>query len=269
MLRAYFLQTCVAAAAVLYCSELGAFRQIVLLSSWERPSSLCARAWGLFAVGSAIFNLPRRSCPHALCWSGRAPLRIASRREPRASRRAPTSETRQVVDNVELIRSGGDREVRVVLSSAGAARIDFKRAADHGFSSRTILVPIDDPKKVVRIAKTITALTDTSVDVVEAQWSGGGSLVINCRAEGDNKVRTVRMRQPDLTVNPVWKGVIEEIEIAGSVGLAAAIDEFERGESSLAKGEREQAVDAYQRAVTAFHEWGKASCSDQQGRPQL
>ena len=149
----------------------------------------------------------------------------------------------------------------MVLSSAGAARIDFKKAADHGFSSHTVLVPIDslgDPKRVNRIAKTIAALTDASVDVVEAHGSARESLVIHCRREGDSKVRTVRMREADLAVNPVWKGVIEEIEIAGCVGMAAAIDEFERGEAALAKGEREQAVDAYQRTVTAFDTWAKA-----------
>lgn len=172
------------------------------------------------------------------------------------------AETQELVDDVDFIRSANGREVRVVLSSAGAARIDFKRAADHALSSRTILVPLDDPRKVVQIAKTIATLIDASVDVTEARWSGFGPdevLVIHCRLAPDNKVRTIRMRQRDLTVNPVWRGVVEEIEMVGSVRLAAAIDEFQCGESHLAKGEHERAVAAYQCAVTTLEEWEKAN----------
>ena len=171
------------------------------------------------------------------------------------------ADTQQTVDSVDFTRTANDREVRVILSSAGAARIDIKRASDCGSSLRTILVPLRDPTKVVRTAKTIAALIDASVDVRKAQWAGFFSddqLVIRCHLARDNKMRTIRMGQNDLTVDPVWKGVVEEIDIVALVQLAAAIDAAERGRSQLAKGEREQSLAAYQCAVTTFEEWQQA-----------
>ena len=171
------------------------------------------------------------------------------------------ADTQQTADSVDFTRTTNDREVRVILSSAGAARIDIKSASDCGSSLHTILVPLRDPTKVVRTAKTIAALIDASVDVRKAQWSGFSSedqLVIRCHLARDNKMRTIRMHQDDLIVDPVWKGVVEEIEIVGLVQLAAAIDEAERGKSHLAKGEREQALAAYQCAVTTLDEWQQA-----------
>jgi len=171
------------------------------------------------------------------------------------------ADTQQTVDSVDFTRTANDREVRVILSSAGAARIDIKGASDCGSSLRTMLVPLRDPTKVVRTAKTIAALIDASVDVRKAQWAGYSSddqLVIRCHLARDNKMRTIRMGQNDLTVDPVWKGVVEEIDIVALVQLAAAIDAAERGKSQLAKGEREQALAAYQCAVTTFEEWQQA-----------
>jgi hypothetical protein len=179
------------------------------------------------------------------------------------------ADTAQLGDIVELVRTSNGNEVRTVLSSAGAARFDFRRPADHICPSRTMFVPLVSPadsrrsaKEVSNLAKAVAALVDGSVEVSPALWAHvyerGETIVIRCRPARDGKVRTVRMSQCDLRNNLVWKGVVDEIEFFGGLGFATAIDAFYCGEAHLAKHQREQAVAEYQRAVTTLEDSQRA-----------
>jgi hypothetical protein len=55
--------------------------------------------------------------------------------------------------------------------------------------------------------------------------------------------------------NLVWKGVIDEINAVGLVELAEAIDEHERGDEHLKRGEAEAAIREYEDAVKTAEKW--------------
>ena len=148
MIRACFFPTCLAAAALLCGSELRGFRGITVLPFCPRPACTVFRAWDLSAAGSAIFNLARRHAllRPALLW--RALLPGACGREARTAWLASTPDTRELFDNVELIRSGGDPEVRVVLSSTARRESTSRRQRTTGsrrtrywFQSIVLVIP--------------------------------------------------------------------------------------------------------------------------------
>ena len=82
MIRARFFPTCLAAAALLFGSELRGFRGITVLPFCPRPAFAVFRAWDLSAAGSAIFNLARRTrCYAPRCFGATAAGRLWSRGE--------------------------------------------------------------------------------------------------------------------------------------------------------------------------------------------
>jgi len=162
------------------------------------------------------------------------------------------------VDLVEYVFREESQGRRILLTTEGAARVDFRRGVGQHRRVRAVLLPTD-PKEVERLVRAVSALIDsgaaTPVTVRELQ-SGTEGTFIRCRKAG--RERVVRIYSEFL--NFVWEGVRKEIDTVASLELASAVDAYEDAGSRAKGGDRDGAIQQYDNAIKAFMAWAELRC---------
>ena len=184
-------------------------------------------------------------------------------------------------DVLEYVFRSQYADHRLLLTTEGAARIDFHWRDVNEDCVSTVMIPTDG-KEVERLVGAVDALIGsdsfrpvfTWLDArVEATGPGpattpqdasmSGDTVIRCRYKGRERVvRTYRYGEED---NYICEGVRKEIEMVGLLKLAEAANAHEEAESLLAQGDRDGAVTQYDRAMTAFMTWARSRCGGRYG----
>jgi hypothetical protein len=144
-----------------------------------------------------------------------------------------------------VVRFGAEARMRVLLSSAGAARVDIMGGLrEDSEASRTILIPCD-PGAVARFTQSVAALMSVS-----------DTYALRCSTEG--KTRSIGLSERQLRSSELWNGVVREAYAIGHVAIAEAVAWQEVAEELGKKGDLENACDRYGSAVEALVEWGKS-----------
>jgi hypothetical protein len=161
-------------------------------------------------------------------------------------------------DWVEYVKASPDYGVRVLLDSRGAARVDFLHVSRYAVMDRvhTILLPAS-AKEIDRVIEATAALAGSSLpDPMYPQDKGGNSsskIAIRCQKNG--QIRTIRITPDQEFANFVWTGLRDEIEFAGLVDVAKAVDAQHTGEDLLSRGDREHARGSFADALRAIVHW--------------
>jgi hypothetical protein len=189
-------------------------------------------------------------------------------------------------DLLEYVLYGDYEDRRLLLTAKGAARIDFRRGAGEHRRVSTVLAPTEG-KEVERVVGVVDALIESDSARSVTVWfdalmesmgasrvapsepaqelgdslkgaPASGDTMIRCRKAGHERVVWTNRFAEDQ--NFVWEGVRKEIEAVGLLELATAVDAYEDAQVRTKEGDREAAVEQYDKAVKAFMAWASSRC---------
>jgi hypothetical protein len=163
-------------------------------------------------------------------------------------------------DVVALSEHYGRGDVlRVVILEQGAGRVELGTGWSDGATgtSRVLLLPVS-AKEAGRLIASVGALAGTSsicdpANEFEAEFAMQSNLVLQCRQRG--RERRIVTGSHKISSFRVVGGLVEEVEAVGNVGLARAIDAFQRAGDLATQGDEDAAIRVYGHAVQWFITW--------------